>query len=132
MPQSSNPETSKEVLERYSSVSEEAERSEPPAHEDLATEPSQLNGDVSNGFKFLHSMMTATLFSDYFVHHANISMMHQTRAERVNALCDKHPKFYKWCRNLDLITRGVLWILLVAATAFTAWGVVFRLLFFNK
>lgn len=116
-------ETSAEVYKKYSSLSSEAESSEIQKTD----EPSARNGD--SGFKFLHSLMTATLFSDYFVHHANISYGHETRAERVTALREKSPKFYVWCRNLDVITRGVLWLLVVAAASITAAGTAARLFF---
>jgi hypothetical protein len=85
--------------------------------------------DQVPGIKFLASLMKATIFTDLFVYHADLRFVHPTLQERVDALSELQPKFYKLCRDSDFVLRAVL----VAATALiaasAAWGTVQRLFF---
>jgi hypothetical protein len=104
---------------------EEMEQSE-DAKADSAV---RLEGQDVPGLKILSSLMTATIFSDYFCYHANLLHLHRTPQERVEAHKNAHPKFYTTCRNLDLIARGLLFAVVTLTLVAVAGGFIWRTLY---
>jgi hypothetical protein len=81
------------------------------------------------GIKFLASLMKATIFTDLFVYHADLRYEHATRAQRISALIEHHPRFYNWCRKADFGMRGGLVVVSVLLVGTAAWGTIIRLFF---
>jgi hypothetical protein len=100
-------------------------------HSEGTERPERKGGfeDQVPGIKFLASLMKATIFTDLFVYHADLKFVHATRQERVDALSQIQPKFYKLCRNSDFVLRAVLVTGTAWIAASAAWGTVQRLFF---
>ncbi|KJQ53710.1 hypothetical protein RS85_02260 [Microbacterium sp. SA39] len=81
------------------------------------------------GIRFLASLLKATIFTDLFVYHAHMRYVYPTEQERVDALIEAHPKFYKLCRNSDYIARAVLAVVTTGLVAAAAGGTIMRLFF---
>lgn len=79
------------------------------------------------GVKFLASLLTATIFTDLFAYQADLHFSHITKQERIQAMVERAPQFYKWCRNADFAVRGGLLIITVALVGFLGFAVVARL-----
>jgi hypothetical protein len=81
------------------------------------------------GLKLLTGIMKATFFTDLFCYHADMRFLHPTGQERVQALQTLHPRFYLWCRNLDVIARAGIMIIIVGLAAAIGLGTILRLLY---
>lgn len=81
------------------------------------------------GIRFLASLMKATIFTDLFVYHALRRYVHPTEQERIDALIEVHPKFYKLCRNSDYVARVILAFLVTSLVGAAAWGMILKLFY---
>lgn len=112
------------------SQSKELEKSET----DVEPTPSTANlGDASNrefpGVGLLLALLGASVFCDLFHSLAYNRYNLGTNQARVAAMAHEHPFFYRVCRWLDLATRLLLELVMVAAIALIAWGVIRRTFF---
>lgn len=103
-------------------TSEELEQSE-----DASQTSGNARDDNIPGVRFLTSFMKATLFSDLFCHHADMSFDYPTRQQRVLAMKNAHPRFYIWCRNTDFVTRIVLMAFVTTVVGAVAVGSIWKL-----
>ena len=110
-----------EYIRRTLATSEELEQSED------ARPAAEQRDDNIPGVRFLTSFMKATLFSDLFCHHADMSFDYPTRQQRVLAMKKAHPHFYVWCRNTDYVTRIVLMAFVAGAVGAVAIGSIWKL-----
>lgn len=106
----------------------EMEASEPDASAQ-APPPRPTYEDQVPGVRFLASLLKATIFTDLFVYHADLRFAHPTKQERVDALHEAHPVFYKLCRNSDYVMRIALVAITVGLAGTAAWGTIHRLFY---
>lgn len=78
------------------------------------------------GVKFLASFLKATIFTDLFAYHADLTYAHTTRQERIQALNGSAPMFYKWCRNADFAVRAGMIFVTVLVVGGAALGAVIQ------
>lgn len=108
----------------------EMEVSEPDASTQAPVPaPRPTYEDQVPGVKFLASLLKATIFTDLFVYHADLRFAHPTKQERVDALHEAHPVFYKLCRNSDYVVRIALVAITVGLAGTAAWGTIHRLFY---
>lgn len=86
-----------------------------------------LGGDFDGqvpGVKFLASFLKATIFTDLFSYHADLTYAHPTRPERIQALKRDAPVFHKFCRNADFAVRAGMIVITVLVVGGAALGAV--------
>lgn len=81
------------------------------------------------GLGVIHGLVNATFFYDLFCYHAHRRFRHGYPENRVAAMIDKHPRFYKLCRYSDYIYRALAATALLGGVGAIAVGSIVKVFF---
>lgn len=83
------------------------------------------------GVSITMALLSVSVCCDLFHHLAHRRYSLATSEARVTQMASDHPFFYRVCRWIDLVTRLLLVLVLIATVSLVTWGVIRRTFFID-